>query len=189
MITPEKGIYKMLEVADIVRKEIRDYKLVFIGGFVRGRTRVRRDFTRRIADLGLEDHVEILGWVPYCQVPHYINLGKLGLSLLEPWCYSYLVTEAYKTLEIMACGKPVIATRENIPARLVVEQSGGGVLVDGSDTNGIADHMIRLLRNDHEAQELGSKARRFIESHRKRRDFEKKLLSLYPRASKWSANT
>jgi len=177
-ITPEKGMDIMLEVSDMVRQEIENYRLLLIGDFV-GTSSRKREFLQRRSDLGLQQHVELAGWIPYSDVPKYINLGKLGLSLLSPWCYSYLVTEPYKVLEMMACGKPVVATRDNLPTRLLIEQSGGGVLVGSSDVRAIADSVTRLLQNHDERRQLGVRARWFIENRRKWGDFEQSLLSVY----------
>ena len=176
---PEKGIYTMLEVSDLVRREIENYKLLLIGGFGQYRERAKRSFLHRISELGLEENVELLGWVPYDQVPRYINLGKLGLCLLVPWCYSYLVTEPYKVFEVMACGKPVVVAQDNLPARLLVEESGGGILVNQADVRGTADCIMRLIRDDPARQKLGNNARKFIEDRRNLQHFEQKLLSLY----------
>jgi glycosyltransferase involved in cell wall biosynthesis len=176
-LIPEKGTYIMLSVADIVRRVIPNFKLLLIGGFVSHSE--EKSFNRAISDLGLQNHVESVGWVTYCEVPKYINLGKLGLSLLTDWCYSYVITEPYKVLEMMSCGLPVIATNGNIVSRELIQESGGGILVDQSDIKAIADCVIRLLFDEYEANQMGLKAREFMEKTRRWSDFEEKLLSVY----------
>jgi len=177
-ITLEKGFDTMLSVTDIVRREIQNFKLLMIGEII-GASQERRSMLRRIRELDLEKNVEVTGWIPYHEVPKYINLGKMGLSLLKAWCYSYRITEPYKILEIMSCGKPVIATEENLVGKSLIQQSEGGVLVDQSDVQGIADCVIHLLRDNHEREQMGLKARKFVENRRQWSDFEEKLLSVY----------
>jgi glycosyltransferase involved in cell wall biosynthesis len=176
-IAEEKGLDTMLHVADLVRQEVPQFKLLLIGDFVaRG---VRAEFAERLAELGLETTVEITGWIPYYDVPKYINLGKVGLSLLEDWCLSYLITEPYKVFEMMACAKPVIASKTNLAGRLAITESGGGVLVDQSDVGRIADSLIHLLSNDNEREQMGLRAREYIEKHRNWTEFRHRLLSMY----------
>jgi len=177
-IASEKGTDAMLEIANAVRSRVQNLKLLMIGKVV-SRSDDGKDLFKHMSELGLEKTVDITGWVPYYKVPGYLNLGKIGLSLLSEWCYSYRITEPYKILETMACGKPVVATKGNHVAKHLIEQSGGGILVDESDIEGAADCVIDLLCDDHKREEMGARARNFIKSCRRWSDFEEKLLSIY----------
>ena len=181
-ITEEKGLDTMLHVANLVRQEIPQFKLLLIGDIPErekvGRG-IRAKFAERLAELGLETTVEITGWIPHCDVPKYINLGKVGLSILEDWCLSYRISEPYKVFEMMACAKPVIASKTNLVGRLVIRESGGGVLVDQSDAGGIANSLIHLLKNDSEREHMGLRAREYIQKNRNWTEFRLRLLSMY----------
>lgn len=176
-IAAEKGLDTMLHVADLVRQKVPRFKLLLIGDFIV--RKARKKFAERLADLGLGTTVEITGWVPYYDVPKYINLGKVGLSILEDWCLSYVITEPYKVFEAMACAKPVVASKTNLVGRLAIRESGGGVLVDQSDVKGIADSLIRLFRNENEREQMGLRAREYIQKHRNWTEFRHRLLSVY----------
>jgi glycosyltransferase involved in cell wall biosynthesis len=176
-IVVEKGLDTMLRVADLVRQEIPEFRLLLIGEFISDSA--KKKFAERLVELGLDTTVEITGWIPHYDVPRYINLGKVGLSITEDWCLSYSITESYKLLEMMACGKPVIASKTNLGGRLAIRESGGGVLADQSDVGGIADCLIRLLRNDKERELMGLRARAYIQKHRNWAEFRHRLLSVY----------
>jgi len=176
-IAAGKGLDAMLHVANLVKKEVPRFRLLLIGDLVTDSA--RKEFTKRLAELGLDATVEVTGWIPYYDVPKYINLGKVGLSILEDWCLSYVITEPYKVLEMMACAKPVIASKTNLVGRLVIRESGGGILVDQSDVRGIADSLVHLLRNDNEREKMGLRAQEYIQKHRSWTEFRHRLLSLY----------
>ena len=61
-------------------------------------------------------------------------------------------------IEAMACGIPVIATHGGgIPE--IIEDGKTGFLVERGDTDGLADAILRLLRDKHLMQSVGEAGR------------------------------
>jgi glycosyltransferase involved in cell wall biosynthesis len=73
--------------------------------------------------------IDVLGSVEHAEIPQIVAASHVvcGPSLIEPF--------GQALLEAMACGRPVVATRVGGPPEFV--PSGGGVLVDPLDEDGI----------------------------------------------------
>jgi glycosyltransferase involved in cell wall biosynthesis len=65
-------------------------------------------------------------------------------------------------LEAMACGLPVVATRVGgVPD--IIRHNENGFLVDRADTGEMVDSLLKLVNNPALREEMGSRARSFIE--------------------------
>ncbi len=73
--------------------------------------------------------IELVGPVPHAEMPRWLNAADVVCqpSLVEPFGLS--------TLEAMACGRPVVATRVGGPPEFVTPEAG--VLVDPSDDDSL----------------------------------------------------
>lgn len=83
---------------------------------------LRSALEKRIADLGLTEHVHLAGYVPYVDLPRYYGASDvfLHVAAFGPWEIS--VSEA------MACGLPVVTTRNiGSAADLIVPGRTGGI--------------------------------------------------------------
>jgi glycosyltransferase involved in cell wall biosynthesis len=87
--------------------------------------------------------------------------------------------------EAMAMGKPVIATRTQTPADLVIDGETG-LLVPPGDVNAMTAAIHKLLANPEMRRAMGSNGRRLVEQHHSLPDFYSRL-SLLAEQRIWSA--
>ncbi len=114
---------------------------------------------RRIIDeKGMHGRVHIVGYVPdELLVPFYQQAELFVLpSIFEPF--------GMTTIEAMACGKPVVASKFG-GIRNVISSGENGLLIDPSHLNEFADAMIRLLNDQQLAENMGKKGNKIIHRH------------------------
>ncbi len=79
-------------------------------------------------------------------------------------CASDFESYGKANLEAMACGKPVVSTRRGGPSETVIDGETG-FLVDAEDAEGLATHVIQLLRDPDLQQTMGQAGREHILKH------------------------
>ena len=124
-------------------------------------------------------NVVFAGHLSHSKVVEYINMSRLGLSLLQP-IPRYIHAVPIKLFEYMACGKPVVASNFPEIAR-VVKEADCGILVDPTDVDEIVDAILYLLEHPEEAKRMGENGRRAVEEKYSWDKMEEKLLELYGR--------
>ena len=88
-----------------------------------------------------------------------------------------------KMFEIMACGRPIVASLRG-EARGILERSGGALVVEPEDSAAIAA-AVRAVRRDPElAGRLGASGRAFVIAHYDRRALARQYLELLSRIAK-----
>jgi len=118
------------------------------------------DLKRTAADLGLEDRVDWVGWVPHDAVPDLLRSTDIAVSPLAD-TESYRISFPAKMLEYMAAGCLVIAT-DIPPHRNLIENDHNGFLY-----NGTADGFREVLtkRVTESPTSVGYEARRTAERY------------------------
>jgi len=145
-ISPEKGIFDLIDIWRKVCKEIPDARIVMIGG---GEGGCVRKLLKEIERHDLGRNVIYVGPVDETRKYALLKSSKLFVypSYEESW--SIVVCEA------MACGLPVIAYR--LPAYEYVYKQGIITVPIGNEER-IVDIIIRLLKNDDVTQKLSKEA-------------------------------
>lgn len=126
-----------------------------------------RDLDRvrgRVAELGLEGRVHLLGRHPEETMPGFFaQADALIVSLRDNDIFR--LTVPYKVQCYMACGRPVLAVISGEGAR-VVEESTGGLGVPPGDPERLAQAIRQLMAMPPEArQDMGRRARAFYEAN------------------------
>jgi alpha-1,3-rhamnosyl/mannosyltransferase len=101
-----------------------------------------------IARAGLEGHVHFTGWVAEQDVPYLLSGAEL---LVMPSLYEGFGLPA---LEAMACGTAVVASRAGAIPEVVGDAA---LLVDPTDTEGLAAAMDRVLTDGSLREELAAR--------------------------------
>jgi glycosyltransferase involved in cell wall biosynthesis len=103
-------------------------------------------------ELGIRDRVDFAGWQ-----------RQPALRRLLHGCSVFAVASRYEsfsvaTLEAMACGKPVVASRVGgIPE--LIEHGRNGILVDPDDPDALCAAISQLLADEGLRESLGANAR------------------------------
>src|SRR5690606_1276464 len=131
---PRKGIFDLLEAMTIVRRRFPDVTLRCGGdGDIEG-------VKRRVAELGLRDCVEVLGWVSGADKRR--ELLRASLYVLP----SYAEGLPMGILEAMAAGLPTVSTTiGGIPD--AVDEGVEGFLIRPGDVDALAERIVRLLQD------------------------------------------
>lgn len=142
-----------------VKQKRRNVRLLMVGD-----GDDRADLESLAYNLGLENEVIFTGQVPYFQVSQFIAAANIGLSPIPPLDI-YKVSSPCKLFEYMGVAIPVIANKEILEPREVLEQSGGGILVPFIP-EAFAGAISELLDNPEKAIEMGERGREWVVKHR-----------------------
>ena len=101
-----------------------------------------------IEEKGLREKVHMVGYVPDDDMPILYKNARMFVlpSLFEPF--------GMTSLEAMACGTPVIASKLG-GIRTVITSGENGLLVDPADAREFADAMGKVLKDQSLADRLG----------------------------------
>ncbi len=130
-LSEEKGILNFVEAIPRVL-ETRGEATFLIGGDGQLRSQVEKHVDK------LSNKVKYAGWIPYDELPHYLNELKL---LVLP---SYTEGLPNIMLEAMACGTPVLATPVGSIPDMVKDGENGFIMEDNSPES-IARNVLSAL--------------------------------------------
>jgi glycosyltransferase involved in cell wall biosynthesis len=126
-LEPVKGQAHLVEAVQRVIRERKDILCVIVGA-----GKVRTALERQIRSLGLEDYVVLAGGKPHDEIPLWMN--ACDLFVLPSLRESFGVVQ----IEAMACGKPVVATRNGGSEEIVISEEYG-LLVEPADSEDLAE--------------------------------------------------
>lgn len=106
--------------------------------------------------------VEFLGWQSRQGVRDVLGRARVGLVTLYP-TPNHLESQPIKLYEYMSAALPIVASDFPLWRRLI-EDVDCGVLVDPSDPEAIAKALVYLLDHPSEAEEMGRRGRKAVET-------------------------
>ncbi|KAF5086885.1 D-inositol-3-phosphate glycosyltransferase [anaerobic digester metagenome] len=145
--TPRQNLDLLLKAFARLKKRLPDVKLLKIGD--PQSFGAREKLLNMIRDLGLENDVIFVGYVPEKDIPKWYNASDL---LVYPCRYAGF---GLPPLEAMACGTPVITANTSSLPEVVGD---AGVMVDPDDDTTLADEMYRVLTDDSLKEEMMKKS-------------------------------
>lgn len=152
-----KGHQDLLQAIRMLRDAGHDARLVVAGEDDAGGTGYRRVIEARIAELGLDDAVTLLGAV---------SEGEVRRHLLEAHVFalaSWHEPLGVALMEAMSCEVPTIGTAAGGVAELI-RDGQDGILVPPRDPPAMADAILRLAGDPDLARRLGQAGRERIVS-------------------------
>ena len=162
----QKGVPDLLDVARRVVDAGHDVRFVVIG---EGRLRPMIEARRR--ELGLDDHVILTGWLTDAAVRALPTFD----IFFQPSLWEAM---SMVTLEAMAVGRPIVATRVG-EAPAILEDGRDGYLVEPRDVDGMAATLLRLITNPGLRQRVGEAARRKVEGRFTVQDMTRAYETIY----------
>jgi len=171
----DRGMMHILEALAIV-KEKMPLKFIHIGTFDYHKES-RLQFERKVKDLGLENEVEVTGWVSYKVMAEMLSKGSIGLLTHQSTLNSYS-TLHNRTFSYMSTGQAVICPKDSDTERLIME-TDCGLSVDTTNPQALAKAIMALIQDPQRCRQLGQNGRKAIEEKFGWHIMEKKLWKIY----------
>lgn len=131
-----KGHRYLVEAMAEVVKERQDVLCVIVGsGPLKGR------LEGQVRDLGLEEHVRFVGGRPHEEIPVWMN--ACDVFVLPSLRESFGIVQ----VEAMACGKPVVATRNGGSEEILTSEETG-YLVESAHLHSLAEKVNATLKKN-----------------------------------------
>ncbi|MEM2604119.1 MAG: glycosyltransferase, partial [Candidatus Korarchaeum sp.] len=132
-LVPRKGFQYLIRAMPNVLREHHDV-LCFIGGI----GPYGKELRRIVRKLGLESKVKLLGFIPEDELSLWMN--SCDVFVLPSLSESFGVVQ----IEAMACGKPVVATKNGGSEEIIVSEDYG-LLCEPGDPDGLAERIAIAL--------------------------------------------
>ncbi|MBK8019088.1 MAG: glycosyltransferase family 4 protein [Betaproteobacteria bacterium] len=149
-VQPRKGIIHLVEAMALVRRKVPDARLKLIGKLLI--PEYGKQVQDRIAELGLTDCVEMVGFVTDEELQQaFTGCSVFALCSVEE-------SSPVSIAEAMTLGKPVVATAVGGVPDLVADGATGH-LVKFGDVQAIADALTAVLADDDLRARMGAAAK------------------------------
>ncbi|WP_327054199.1 glycosyltransferase [Halomicrococcus gelatinilyticus] len=116
---------------------------------------MRPDLESQIAELGLEDRVDLLGYVDNDDLRYWMSAAD---AFVLP---SYSESFGLVQLEAMACGAPVVSTINGGSEEVVTSEEFGYLVDSPEHHDDLADAVVRALRTDWDRDAIEAHAAQF----------------------------
>lgn len=133
-VRPSKGYDHLLRAARLVVDQCPQIRFAVAG---EGGGTLFEELIDLRKRLGLEKHFFFIGFEP--NVPRFLN--GIDVFVLSSLSEGFSIS----TIEAMACGVPVVATRCGGPEE-IVDRLGSGVLINAGEPKEISDALVELCR-------------------------------------------
>lgn len=157
-----KGHRYLIEAIYQILAKRTDIICVIIGG-----GRLRNVIEAQIQSLGLEDFIILAGIRPHHEIPLWIN--ACDIFVLPSIRESFGIVQ----IEAMACGKPVVATR-NGGSEEIITSEDCGFLVDPANSKDLAEKILEALDLRWDLEKIVAHADRYT-----LKSIAKELVSIY----------
>jgi glycosyltransferase involved in cell wall biosynthesis len=148
-LEPVKGQAHLVEAVQRIVRERKDILCVIVGA-----GKVRTVLERQIRSLRLENYILLAGGKPHDEIPLWMN--ACDLFVLPSLRESFGVVQ----IEAMACGKPVVATRNGGSEEVVISDEYG-LLAEPADPENLAEKILVALDREWDSEAILAYAERF----------------------------
>lgn len=146
-LLPNKNQAMAIRMMSLVREEFPDAQLLLAGNGPE-----KENLEQLISQLGLQDHVKLLG---YCTcLEKYQRIVDVLVAC------SHREGLPLNLVEAMLTENPVVATKNRGHCELVCHDETG-FLVDRNDSDGMAEYVLKVLREPEKQFHMGKAAREF----------------------------
>jgi len=151
----EKGPLDLVEAMPQVLAHIPQAKCVLVGDGP-----LRTQITARARTLGVEDRVQLVGWLPPADVAALLAAADVLVGPSRTASHGWIEAQGIVFAEALLAKVPVVATRSGgIPDTIIHEVTG--LLVPEADPTAIAAAVVRL----HDEPELATRLRQHGYAH------------------------
>ena len=175
-LTPEKGIFDLLNAFTLLLKNHQNLELLIVGT---GSPTLQAQIIALAENLKIKNKVKFLGGIGYLEMPDIHNLADIFcLPSVETnfWAEQF----GYSMVEAMACEKPVVSTFSgSIPE--IVKNRVTGILVEQKNPVALQSALEELVLDKKEREHLGRNGRVWVMDAFEANKIAKRLASLYER--------
>ena len=150
----EKGIGYLLDAMPLILKEIPGARLTVVGGEGEWDRMIKQ-----IADLKIENDVELAGKQPFDKLPEYLNAADV-MAVPSVWLEAF----GQVTIEAMSCGVPVVTSDMGGSTEINVDGETG-LIVPKANSQALAEAVIKILKDAELRKRLGTAARKRAEEN------------------------
>lgn len=122
--------------------------------FIGGKGPMKHELEELITKLGLEDYVQLVGFIPDDQLTFWMNAADL--FVLPSLSESFGVVQ----IEAMACGVPVVATRNGGSEEIIISEDYG-LLCEPGDPGDLAEKILIALEKEWDREKIKKYVERF----------------------------
>ena len=160
-IAPEKGLHVLAEAYRIARQsgELPEARLEAAGYMAPDSKPYLEAIQKRLHDAGLGNEFHYRGVL---ERPEKIAFLR-GLDMMSMPA-TYDEPKGVSLLEAMACGVPLVQPRRGSFTE-IIEKTGGGLLVQLDDPQGLAQGILQIVRDPNLAQELSANGFHGVREH------------------------
>ena len=142
-LSEEKGIYDLIDVVDLVKKDIPNIQLNLIGDGP-----LFNDILNYVKEKSLQDNIHLLGFRESKEVYRY--LSKSSLYVMSSFTESFGIV----LLEAFSFGVPAIAFDSASGACEIINNEENGILIANRDKKQMANRIVDYLNNKKLQREL-----------------------------------
>lgn len=175
-LTQWQGVEHLINSAPLVLAEFPETRFLIVGDGI-----MREELVALAKHSGVSDRVIFVGFVPYEQVPRYINASDVCVApFVSNERSERTGLSPLKLCEYMACGKPVVTSA--ISGLEIVESSTSGILVAPGDHRELASAILKLLRTPELRKKMGENGRKYVVENRSWESVARKLGEVFQQA-------
>jgi glycosyltransferase involved in cell wall biosynthesis len=177
-IAPEKGLHVLAEAYRSLRQSgaLPSARLEAAGYMAADCKPYLEEIQKRLHGAGLGDEFHYRGVIDRADKIAFLR----GLDVMSlPATYDE--PKGVSLLEAMACGVPIVQPRRGAFTE-IVENTGGGVLVQPDDPQSLADGILQIFNDKDRAEDLSANGFRGVREHYTAAHMADKLLECYNQA-------
>jgi glycosyltransferase involved in cell wall biosynthesis len=151
-IAPEKGLHVLADAYRIMREsgELPEARFE-VAGYMAPDCKAYLDrVQKRLSEAGLDSEFHYRGVLDRAEKIAFLR--RLDVMSVPA---TYDEPKGVSLLEAMACGVPLVQPRRGAFTE-IVEETGGGLLVQPDDPHSLAEGILKIVRNKQLAEELGA---------------------------------
>lgn len=156
-IVEEKGLEDIIRAMPVILKKCPDASALIAGA---GQDRTAMEALS--LDIGLTGKVFFTGWIDPELVPVYLAAADVFVGPSRQACDGWIEAQGLTSLEAMAVGTPVVASRSGGIVDAVVHNKTG-LLVDERSPDQVAEAVIRLNLDQELSRNLAAQGRKLVE--------------------------
>ena len=154
-----QGVEYLIGSAPLVLEECPNTKFIIVGYGA-----MREELVSLAEEIGVSDKFIFTGFVPYDNVPLYINASDVCVAPFVRKLNKKGGLCSLKMPEYLACGKPLVISR--LSGLEIIEKRDMGIVVEPESPQDLASAIVRLLQDPELRKKMGANGRKYVVENR-----------------------